>query len=525
MSETAYISLQQSVIAIICKSRDYYKALRPLLPDVDHGASTASSRSADSVAGSDFYTREFLVALREIDKYYDADENANRVNISTLASTITSYYFSRNPKLGERVVEFILKSVENYDNNSADGQVSIENVSRALANLKEGELKFVLAQSIVNDASNSYNSGVDEIYSKWRKLRAFIAGDLDYAQAGSPSDGGDSNGPSKSLKALAKILGSNGVDGSGAGQSGLGGLSGSKSYYLYDISPIDVSGVIKRQSDKSSLIKVYPHSLNDVLDGGVRAGHHIVVFARPEAGKTAFCITQACCLAYHGLKGIYFTNEDRYDDLSMRIVSCMTRMKHEDIKEYPDEAQEQFNKFGGSNIFLAPMSPGSIEAIESIVADYGPSWIIIDQLRNLSVKDREIGGNKVAALEKLASTARNIAKRYNVLVISVTQAGDSATGKMFIDIGDVDFSNTGVPAAADLMIGIGGGGWSEDDSDEAAENFVAEHHGEELLLRRGVHLCKNKITGRHAKLFVQLRPMYSRYEDIGYSVLGHSGGP
>jgi hypothetical protein len=81
---------------------------------------------------------------------------------------------------------------------------------------------------------------------------------------------------------------------------------------------------------------------------------------------------------------------------------------------------------------------------------------------------------------------RNIAKRRRVVVISVTQAGDSAANKSILDMGDVDFSNTGIPATADLMIGLGA-------------SFDDVKAGRMVL-----SLCKNKIGGRHAVIPVMV---------------------
>jgi hypothetical protein len=50
---------------------------------------------------------------------------------------------------------------------------------------------------------------------------------------------------------------------------------------------------------------------------------------------------------------------------------------------------------------------------------------------------------------------RNIGKKHGVLVVSITQAGDSATDKCILDQGDVDGSNTGIPSQMDVMIGVG----------------------------------------------------------------------
>jgi hypothetical protein len=97
----------------------------------------------------------------------------------------------------------------------------------------------------------------------------------------------------------------------------------------------------------------------------------------------------------------------------------------------------------------------------------------------------------------MAATAmRNIGKRHSVLVISVTQAGDSADQKKVLGMGDIDFSNTGIPAQADLMLGMG--------VDDQLERDNA----------RMLATPKNKIGGSHVHFLVRINPTISRIEDI-----------
>ena len=92
---------------------------------------------------------------------------------------------------------------------------------------------------------------------------------------------------------------------------------------------------------------------------------------------------------------------------------------------------------------------------------------------------------------------RNIAKQDNVLMISVTQAADSARNKLVLDSGDVDSSNVGIPAQADLLLGIG--------LDEAAK-------AEGI---RWLSLIKNKIGGVEDHFPVKINTMLSRYTNVG----------
>ena len=79
----------------------------------------------------------------------------------------------------------------------------------------------------------------------------------------------------------------------------------------------------------------------------------------------------------------------------------------------------------------------------------------------------------------------------------MTQAGDSAARKAVLDLGDVDYSNTGIPAQADLMVGLGA-------NDHHAKN------GEIVF-----SLPKNKISGVHEYFACAVEPQLSKIVSLG----------
>ena len=123
---------------------------------------------------------------------------------------------------------------------------------------------------------------------------------------------------------------------------------------------------------------------------------------------------------------------------------------------------------------------------------YKPDVFIVDQIRNLySSKNL----TKVESLEYIAQCMRNLAKESSSVGVSVTQAGASAEGCLVLGLNDVDFSNTGIPSTADLMIGIG---------------VTPEY---DKSNRRVLSLAKNKITGVHSNIPVSVIPSISRMND------------
>lgn len=263
-----------------------------------------------------------------------------------------------------------------------------------------------------------------------------------------------------------------------------------KGVEVYDFNDID--SLMMHEVDPSTRLIVYPLALNERLEGGLRGSDHLTLFARPEMGKTAGILTMAVGFARQGRRGILFNNEERIERLYMRALSCATGMTSQEIKANPQAARDIAEQVGFNNITFIALSPGSPAQIEEYVEELGAEWFIVDQLRNLLIKS----DSRVNQLEAAATAIRNIGKKHNAVAISVTQAGDSAEGKAILTMGDVDFSNTGIPAQCDVLLGIGG-------TPEQVNSNI-----------RVFSLSKNKISGRHEDFPVRMNPYLSKYVSL-----------
>lgn len=223
-------------------------------------------------------------------------------------------------------------------------------------------------------------------------------------------------------------------------------------------------------------LRVIPKELNEFLGGGLPRGANVLIFARPEVGKTLFCINLTCGFLAQGYKVLYILNEDATSMILPRFGTRLSGIPKHEIPTRREEYNEIIAKRNHKNFILAPLTPGTIGEIRELVEQHKPDVLVIDQLRNLHAGKLD----RVNQLDYLAQEARNIAKEFNLVCVNVTQAGDSADKKLYLDMGDVDFSNTGIPGAMDLMIGIG-----------ADENSLATG-------RRGLSFPKNKVSGDHS---------------------------
>ena len=255
---------------------------------------------------------------------------------------------------------------------------------------------------------------------------------------------------------------------------------------------VDLFKLMEEEYDPTNVIELYPRSLNDRLDAGAKKGHHVTLFGMSNIGKSAFSINLGCGTARQGKRVMHLINEDRGQDIYIRYVSNLSDMDKHSVRDNPHLANERALAKGLGNVIVKDIKPGSPEEIKRLVEKYKPDVIIVDQLRNLIVK----ADSRVNQLERAATEMRNIAKQCGVLVVSVTQAGDSARDKLVLDGGDIDFSNVGIPAQADLLIGIGC-------------NAEYEQQGLRMLT-----LIKNKIGAEEDHFPVKIVKALSRYVSV-----------
>ncbi len=243
---------------------------------------------------------------------------------------------------------------------------------------------------------------------------------------------------------------------------------------------------------RDGLIRVSPASLNQRLDGGVRPGHHLVLFARPEMGKTMMVIEMMAGFAEQDLTTLYIGNEDPITDINMRVVNRLSGMTKLEVLNDPNKADGLARSMGYESIILHSACPGTPRGISHLLERYRPNVLVLDQLRNINTGN----DNYVLKLEEAATHARNWAKKYSCVVVSVTQAGDSATNKAALDLGDVDYSNTGIPGQADVMIGLGAN---------------ANHRAAGELV---ISLPKNKVSAIHEAFIGTTEPHLSKILSI-----------
>ena len=235
-------------------------------------------------------------------------------------------------------------------------------------------------------------------------------------------------------------------------------------------------------------------TLGDRVDG-IGEGNLMVIFARPETGKTAFWVSLTAGhngFVHQGAKVHCFINEEPAVRTQMRMVSAWSDMHRYDIESNMEEAKQEWAKIS-DNIVCHDSVDWSLESLDKYCEDNKPDIVVVDQLDKINVDGNYNRGDE--RLRAIYLGAREIAKRRKITIIGMSQASAEAEGLTNLSFDMMENSRTGKAAEADLIIGIGKA-YSEGDT----PNFS-----------RSLNILKNKINGWHGVIHTILVPSKSRY--------------
>ena len=230
--------------------------------------------------------------------------------------------------------------------------------------------------------------------------------------------------------------------------------------------------------------------------GGVGDGNLMIVFARPETGKTAFWVSLVAApygFAEQGAKVHAFINEEPAVRTQMRAISSYTGYNKDQIISNIQQAHQDWIKIKDT-IKMLDVVDWTIQDIDRHCELHKPDIIVIDQLDKINIT-----GTYARTDEKLRAiytSAREIAKRRSCVVIAISQASADAHNRDFISFDMMENSKTGKAAEADLIIGIGRNSSIDRDN-----------------INRTLCVSKNKITGWHGEPSCRLFREISRYDD------------
>ena len=268
----------------------------------------------------------------------------------------------------------------------------------------------------------------------------------------------------------------------------------------------DIEELIQKRKEKPG-IKWRIAGLNTHL-GDIRGktlGH---VFARVDTGKTSFVFSEESHWVTQ-LKDdeviLHLNNEEDGEKLMSRFYQSLLNVPQDVLESHPEECKKEFLRLGGDRFLLYDEALIYIDDIEELFNTYNVRVCVIDQADKLHFKGQAKLGD-VQRLQTIYAKLRELAKKYDVHILTVGQASISAENRKWLYPSDLDGSKTLKPGEFDYIIGIGK---KFDDTDTDKTNL------------RYIHLCKNKLgTGLHAMIEAVFDPSRARYSEPFYKELG-----
>ena len=259
----------------------------------------------------------------------------------------------------------------------------------------------------------------------------------------------------------------------------------------YDVVSDFSADYITEATSQANRMPILPTSLNRLIGGGAQHGNFVFFFARPEVGKTCFALNMLRQPAREGKQCLYIGNEDPLREAIIpRAIESFAGVGRQSGTW--SELLDLASNAGLKNVRFVGAFPGSVGEVNELVETYKPELVIVDQVGNLAVKD----DSYTLQLGKVMRGLRTLTKKHGIVTVGLHQAGDSASNKLNLDMGDVSWSNTDMAAQADLMVGMG-----------CNENY-------EVRGLRRLNVIKNKLNGWHGFIDVTIDPVLSRMKSI-----------
>jgi archaellum biogenesis ATPase FlaH len=244
--------------------------------------------------------------------------------------------------------------------------------------------------------------------------------------------------------------------------------------------------------NRENLIKVAPKRLNDRFKGGAVKGDTLLVFGRPEAGKTLFTVNMAAGFLKFGHRVLYVGNEEGTYKVRKRIINNLANSDNDAYEADPEGVRAKARSVGLDNLFICHMQPGSIPEIEQVVKEIKPDVVIVDQIRNLTASGK--GAEKLTdRLGLLSTQLRSAAARHQFLAVAVNQAADKTERHgqeppPWLLMSDIADNRTSMVGQFDMIVGVGcteelrrGGNRAvslcknkNSDEDDAHEGFIVQ---------------------------------------------------
>lgn len=179
---------------------------------------------------------------------------------------------------------------------------------------------------------------------------------------------------------------------------------------------------------------------------------NVIIFGRPEVGKSSFIAAQVVGFLRQGAKVLYIANEEPGFKVMLNLVRNALKESDKGLEKLTKEKKKAWTDIK-DRIIMLDTADNSIGDIERWLAEFKPDILVLDQTDKISAQSRFDAGHE--RLKDLYVRVRLLARKYMIACINVSQASADAEGQQYVPYHMLDMSKTGKAGEADVIIGIG----------------------------------------------------------------------
>lgn len=203
--------------------------------------------------------------------------------------------------------------------------------------------------------------------------------------------------------------------------------------------------------------KWFHHQLDEAVQGAGPERNCLIV-ALTNVGKTSFVCRANVDFMRQGAKILHFAiAEDSKVSLQRRYYQAAYGVNDYELDQEKRRYRDQFMQEFEGKLVLVPIDSLSIPQAEDIIKRERPDIVVFDDFKDLELDKKSRDAKEHKQYGQIAVKIKSLAIKYSFFALCCAQAADSATGKRWLERGDIADSKVDIPAKFQYVLGLAKG--------------------------------------------------------------------
>lgn len=217
----------------------------------------------------------------------------------------------------------------------------------------------------------------------------------------------------------------------------------------------------------------------NTMAGGFGRERSCLLFALSNMGKSSFTINNIAPWVKSGLKVLDISvAEDTETRRIPHVIQTLKGTTRSEISEnYREEYTNFYNEYKENYAFIHISTGTNVSELRKYIKEFQPDILIVDGFGKLSKGKSEVNHAKLLGL--ISSDLKSMAVEFNLGLVCICQAANTARGKTKLSMMDIADSKVDVAGEFEIIAGIGCESAEPNLSPNRVINFSKSKLGEE----------------------------------------------